>query len=110
MLYKSFFSMAGVVGIINSTPLVDSTFVTVPSEGYYANNVGWKLENHGADPDIEVDFCPHDFKNGRDPQLEKAVEVITPLAAHAEEQAKALSLTPSNKEKCTPFLVGKVEL
>jgi hypothetical protein len=33
------------------------------------------LENHGVAPDIDVEEKPADWRNGRDPQLERAVEV-----------------------------------
>ena len=36
----------------------------------------WDVENHGVAPDIEVEFDPAAWRQGRDPQLEKAVEVV----------------------------------
>jgi tricorn protease len=33
------------------------------------------VENHGTAPDIEVDFDPAEWRKGRDPQLERAVQV-----------------------------------
>jgi hypothetical protein len=37
--------------------------------------VGWRVENYGTDPDIEVDNAPHDYARGADPQLERAIAV-----------------------------------
>ena len=44
--------------------------------------VGWAVENHGVDPDVEVTIAPHDWAAGRDPQLDTAVR----LALQALEQ------------------------
>ncbi|MEP6766925.1 MAG: hypothetical protein ABJB66_21590, partial [Gemmatimonadaceae bacterium] len=37
---------------------------------------GWVVENEGVAPDIEVEQWPADVIAGRDPQLEKAIEVV----------------------------------
>ena len=36
----------------------------------------WEVENIGVGPDIEVEQDPAMVRKGRDPQLEKAVEVV----------------------------------
>jgi len=36
----------------------------------------WVVENEGVAPDIEVEQTPADVISGRDPQLEKAIEVV----------------------------------
>jgi tricorn protease len=36
----------------------------------------WGVENHGVVPDLEVEFDPKAWREGRDPQLERAVEVV----------------------------------
>jgi tricorn protease len=41
--------------------------------------VGWNIENRGAEPDIEVDITPQDYRAGRDPQLEQAITAILHL-------------------------------
>lgn len=63
----------GVVGIRYSHPLVDGTHTTQPGAAHWFKDVGWNLENHGTDPDIEVDITPQDYVNQQDPQLERAV-------------------------------------
>jgi tricorn protease len=40
-------------------------------------------ENHGVEPDIEVEFDPPSWRAGRDPQLEKAVEWVMKEASCA---------------------------
>jgi tricorn protease len=34
------------------------------------------IENVGVPPDVEVDVWPADVRAGRDPQLDKAIEII----------------------------------
>jgi len=43
------------------------------SFSFWFSDVGWKVENYGTDPDIEVDIAPQDFANNVDPQLERAI-------------------------------------
>ena len=38
--------------------------------------MGWQVENYGTDPDIPVEISPQDWAAGKDPQLEKAIQVI----------------------------------
>jgi tricorn protease len=39
-------------------------------------NGNWAVENEGVAPDIEVIDTPHLWAQGRDPSIEKAVEVL----------------------------------
>jgi len=66
----------GLVGISRSIPLIDGGNVTFPEFGIYSLEGDWVVENYGVDPTIEVDNLPHEVIAGRDPQLEKAVEVL----------------------------------
>jgi tricorn protease len=66
----------GLVGIARRLPLMDGGGVTC-SEFAFMNMKGdWDVENHGVDPDIEVDNRPDLVIKGQDPQLEKAIEVV----------------------------------
>ncbi len=65
----------GVVGLRFHDLLVDGGMVTVPEFGTYGLDRRWILENHGVDPDYEIDLLPEDFIAGRDPQLEMAVRI-----------------------------------
>jgi tricorn protease len=71
----------GVIGCYFNE-LVDGTLVTQPASALWLADVGWAVENHGADPDVEVTIPPHDWAAGRDPQLDTAVR----LALQALEQ------------------------
>lgn len=65
----------GLVGIGGYPALVDGGFVTAPRWGLHGTGGEWEIENYGIDPDIEVEMDPKLVRQGRDPQLEKAVEV-----------------------------------
>lgn len=65
----------GVVGVNVRFFLADNTLVTQPEAATHTFDAGWSIENYGVDPDIEVEFPPHDFAAGKDPQLEVAISV-----------------------------------
>jgi tricorn protease len=66
----------GVIGIDGRYHLVDGTSVTQPRYSFWFSVGGWSVENHGVDPDIEVPKAPQDWGAGRDPQLDRAIEVV----------------------------------
>ena len=65
----------GVIGIWPRHNLVDGTQTTQPEFSFWFKDVGWGVENHGTDPQIEVDNAPQDTLAERDRQLETALEV-----------------------------------
>jgi len=65
----------GVIGIWPRHRLVDGTVTTQPEFSFFFDDVGWRVENYGTDPDIEVDNAPQDYARGADPQLERAIDV-----------------------------------
>jgi tricorn protease len=73
----------GLVGIYNYPPLMDGGFVTAPRVAIFGLQNDWEVENHGIAPDIEVENDPASVAAGRDPQLERAVQVtLEALKAH----------------------------
>ncbi|MBV9581394.1 MAG: PDZ domain-containing protein [Chloroflexi bacterium] len=64
----------GVIGIWPRHRLVDGTVTTQPEFSFFFDDVGWRVENYGTDPDIEVDNAPQDYARGQDPQLERAIQ------------------------------------
>ena len=73
----------GEVGITGYPPLIDGGMVTAPSLAFFTTQGKWGIENHGNTPDIPVEMDPHAWREGRDPQIEKAVEVLLQeLKAH----------------------------
>lgn len=83
----------GLVGIYDYPPLIDGGTVTSPRVAFYNTKEEWDVENHGIPPDIEVEFSPKAWREGHDPQLEKAVEVLL-------EQLKT---NPPKEGKIPPF-------
>lgn len=66
----------GLIGISGSPSLIDGGGVTVPTFRMYNPDGTWFKEGHGVDPDIEVPEDPSALAKGKDPQLEKAIEVV----------------------------------
>jgi len=69
----------GVIGIWPRHALVDGTVTTQPEFASWFIDVGYDVENHGTDPDIEVDNRPQDYVAGRDRQLEQALRSVRNL-------------------------------
>ena len=66
----------GLVGIGGTPGLMDGGSVTAPNFGIFSIDGSWIIENEGVWPDVDVDMTPKDVIAGRDPQLEKAIEVV----------------------------------
>src|SRR6185369_899599 len=65
----------GLVGV-SGYRLMDGGVVGAPQSGFWNPNGTWDVENWGVEPDIEVEVDPALWRQGRDPQLEKAVAVL----------------------------------
>ncbi|MEQ1823587.1 MAG: PDZ domain-containing protein [Fimbriimonadaceae bacterium] len=64
-------------------PTVDGGNINSPNCAFY--NIfenRWDVEGYGVDPDIEVDLDPYLWRQGKDAQLEKAIETINKLLAN----------------------------
>lgn len=66
----------GLVGILGFPVLMDGGMITAPNLAFWTRDGGWGVENEGVAPDIEVEQTPALVIAGRDPQLEKAIDVI----------------------------------
>jgi len=66
----------GLVGIGGYPTLIDGGTVTAPRMGIWFPPGRWDVENRGVAPDVEVEFDPQAVREGKDPQLEKAVELV----------------------------------
>ncbi|MBN2205829.1 MAG: PD40 domain-containing protein, partial [Candidatus Aminicenantes bacterium] len=84
----------GLVGILGFPVLMDGGRVTAPNLGIWTED-GFIVENEGVAPDIEVEQRPADVAAGRDPQLEKAIEVVL----------KELKAAPPKRPTRPPFPV-----
>lgn len=67
----------GGIGPYYFTPrLIDGGRVQLPNRAAYnSDGSSWGIENIGVAPDFDVEIMPQDLMAGRDPQLEKAIEV-----------------------------------
>lgn len=66
----------GLIGISGAPSLIDGGGVTVPTFRMYDPDGTWFKEGHGVDPDIEVPEDPTSLANGKDAQLQKAIDWI----------------------------------
>jgi tricorn protease len=66
----------GLVGIGYYPPLLDGGRITAPHFAILSPDGEWEVENAGVPPDIEVEQTPKLVIEGRDPQLERAIEVV----------------------------------
>ena len=64
----------GLVGILGYPELIDGGFVTAPNLAIWTDD-GFIVENEGVPPDVEVEQWPSEVMAGKDPQLEKAIEI-----------------------------------
>jgi tricorn protease len=65
----------GLVGIYSYPVLIDGGSVTAPRVAFRNAQGELDVENKGVAPDVDVDLDPKLWRQGRDSQLEKAVDV-----------------------------------
>ena len=70
-------TFGGGIGPYYFTPmLIDGGQIRLPNRAAYdPSGTSWGIENVGVAPDFDIEITPADVIAGRDPQLEKAVEV-----------------------------------
>ena len=64
----------GVIGTVDVT-LVNGHSFRIPRYGWWTNQ-GVDLEIYGVPPDYDVAFPYEAYRDGKDPQIEKAVQVL----------------------------------
>ncbi|HUF04412.1 MAG TPA: PDZ domain-containing protein [Aridibacter sp.] len=64
----------GLVGTLGFPATIDGGGITAPNLAFYNMDGEWDVENIGVAPDIPVEYSPAAVREGRDPQLERAVE------------------------------------
>lgn len=92
----------GVIGINSQGRLVDGSVTTQPEYSFWFHDVGWNVENYGTDPDIEVEYAPHDYKQGVDPQLDRAIAELQGLLDAHPPELPDFSRRPSLKRPPLP--------
>jgi len=79
----------GLVGRAGAPPLMDGGFVSAPSSAVWGPAGEWDAENVGIAPDIEVEHDPELVRQGKDPQLERAIaEVMAELKKNPAAKPK----------------------
>ncbi|MGH9314880.1 MAG: PDZ domain-containing protein, partial [Vicinamibacterales bacterium] len=92
----------GLVGRAGAPPLMDGGFVTAPSSGVWGPAGEWDAENVGIPPDIEVEHDPELVRQGKDPQLERAIqEVMAELAKNPVQKPKRPPYPNYGKKRIT---------
>lgn len=69
-------TMGGMIGSGAPHKITGGWVLFVPEYGFYGHDAGeWSPENLGVEPDYVVPLKPYELSGGRDPQLEKAIEL-----------------------------------
>jgi tricorn protease len=66
----------GEIWLSSVNRLSDGGLARAPMSGVYGAEGEWLIEQWGVDPDIVVDNLPHETFNGRDAQLEAAIQYL----------------------------------
>lgn len=69
----------GEIWLTSSNRLVDGGLASASEFGVFDEKGEWLIEGHGVDPDIVVDNKPYETYQGKDAQLEAAIEYLKKL-------------------------------
>lgn len=69
-------TMGILVGISGYPPLLDGGSITSPNFGIFDLEGNYIIENEGVAPDIFVEQTPKELLQGKDPQLERTVQLL----------------------------------
>ena len=84
----------GVIGIDGRYQLVDGTTTTQPQYSIWFHHAGWSVENHGVDPDIEIEDSPQSFIKNEDHMLERTIQEMFRLLNENPVQPVNYSQSP----------------
>jgi len=84
----------GLVGTWDTPPFIDGGRMVAPRGGFFDVEGQWAGEGEGIAPDIEVIQEPKAVLEGRDPQLERAVEEALRLLEQSEFELPAEPAPP----------------
>jgi tricorn protease len=84
--------------------LVDGSLTTQPEYAFWFEDVGWSVENYGSDPTEEVVMRPQDYVAGRDPQLDRTIELALEALQHYQPDLPARDELPN---KALPVLPAR---
>ncbi|MBO0725285.1 MAG: PD40 domain-containing protein [Blastocatellia bacterium] len=97
----------GLVGIYDYPQLIDGGSVTAPRVAFYNLQGEWDVENHGTPADVDVDFDPAAWRQGKDTQLEKAVQVAMDLLKKNPPLKPKKPAYPNYNNGAGPVAAGK---
>ena len=90
---------------------MDGGFVTAPSSAVWGPAGEWDAENIGISPDIEVEHDPALVRQGKDPQLDRAIaEVMVELKKAPVAKPKRPAYPDYHKRKTTTSEQAKKQL
>jgi tricorn protease len=69
----------GEIWLSSGNRLVDNGIATAAETGVYSPDGEWLIEGWGVEPDIKVDNLPFESFNGKDAQLEAAIQYLIKL-------------------------------
>lgn len=69
-------TMGILVGISGYPRLLDGGSITSPNFGIYDTEGNWIIENEGVAPDVFIEQLPKDLLQGKDPQLERTINIL----------------------------------
>lgn len=72
-------TLGGLIGISGNPGLIDGGYITAPGYAFWNSHGKWDVEGYGVDPDYKVEDLPANLNDSPDPQLDKAIKVITDL-------------------------------
>ena len=86
----------GWVGIRGDKPLRDGGMTTQPEfGGWDPRGRGWQIEGHGVDPDVVLDLSPDGFMDGKDEQLDYAIQdMMAKITKDPRDLPKAPPIEP----------------
>ena len=61
---------------VSSLARKSRAYISSPRLAIYSPVGEWEVENEGVAPDVEVEMTPRLVIEGRDPQLERALEIV----------------------------------
>lgn len=86
----------GQIWLNQRNKLTDKGVMTALMNGVYGPEGTWLVEGHGFEPDIEVDYLPHETFNGKDAQLDAAIKLLQEKIA---EDPRAVPPVPDYPDK-----------
>jgi tricorn protease len=78
----------GIGAALYQPRLVDGGRIGIPNRAAYESSKSWGIENHGVAPDVGVELLPTGWKEGDDPQLERAVRVAMQALERTSKTSK----------------------